>query len=227
VQAHEQGDRDGQADGKYTPGALRQRPHDHVPEARERDDDDEQDRQRRDRAEHGSELGTGNLRQGAASTTRARHQDHEIVHGAAEHHPEQDPEETRQEPELRREDRTDQRPRPGDGRKMMAEQHPLVGRVKIVPVVVLVCRRASPIVQTEHPGSEESGVIPIGQSQHGEGGQQPPGSVHIEERTPLQKRKRLFALVPMSAAPGGGIAPKRASTSCPELVPGSPHPAAL
>ena len=49
-------------------------------------------------------------------------EDHEVLHGAAEHDARDEPERAGQEAELRGERRTDERARAGDGREVMAEE---------------------------------------------------------------------------------------------------------
>ena len=51
--------------------------------------------------------------------------------------------------ELRRQHRPDQRPGAGDRREVVAEQHPAVGRVEVLAVVLRVRRRLARVVQ--HP----------------------------------------------------------------------------
>jgi hypothetical protein len=57
------------------------------------------------------------------------------VHGAGEHRAQDHPEKTRKIAELGCKDRPDQWPRPGNGGKMMTEQHPLAHRNVILTVV--------------------------------------------------------------------------------------------
>ena len=67
---------------------------------------------------------------------------------------------------LDRQHRTDQRPGAGDGREVMAEQHPLVGRVVVLAVVEAVRGRDPRVVEHGDPGGEEGAVIAIGDGQH-------------------------------------------------------------
>ena len=82
-------------------------------------------------------------------------QHEEILHRAGEAHADHDPEQSRQISELRRQHRPDQRPRAADGGEVMAEQHPLVGRMKILPVVVRFGRRRSRVIQRRNLAPRE------------------------------------------------------------------------
>ncbi len=63
-------------------------------------------------------------------------EDHKILHRAAEHDADQNPECARQITELGGEHRADQRPGPGDGGEMMAEDDPFVCFYEVPAVVV-------------------------------------------------------------------------------------------
>ena len=75
------------------------------------------------------------------SRRRLPHEDAEVLHRAAEHDADEDPERAGQVAELRRERRADQRPGPGDGREVMAEDDPAVGRHEVAAVVDALRRR--------------------------------------------------------------------------------------
>ena len=60
-------------------------------------------------------------------------EDDEVVHGAAHGDADEDPQEARQEAELRRQHRADERPGAGDGREVVAEEHPLLVATKSLP----------------------------------------------------------------------------------------------
>jgi hypothetical protein len=72
-----------------------------------------------------------------------RRQDHKVLHTAAEHRTDEDPERARQIAELRRERRADQRTGAGDGGEVVAEYDPLVGRHEVAAVVEAFRRRGA------------------------------------------------------------------------------------
>ena len=80
----------------------------------------------------------------------------EVLHGAAEHDADDEPERAGQIAELRGEHRADQRSGAGDGREMMAEEHPAVGRHEVAAVVEPLGRRGAPVVETEDTRREEA-----------------------------------------------------------------------
>ena len=55
----------------------------------------------------------------------------------------------------------DQRPGTRNGCKVVAEKHPFVGRVVVLPVIKTVRRRRAGIVQSQHLACDETAVIPI------------------------------------------------------------------
>ena len=68
------------------------------------------------------ELVSRDLRERTPAAPHAGHEQHEVVHAAGEHHAEEDPQVARQEPELRREHRADQRAGARDGGEVVPEQ---------------------------------------------------------------------------------------------------------
>jgi hypothetical protein len=69
-----------------------------------------------------------------------RGKDDKVVHRAAQRDANEDPQQPRQETKLRRQHRTDERPSAGNRRKVMAEQHPAVGRHIVFAVAALMGR---------------------------------------------------------------------------------------
>ena len=67
---------------------------------------------------------------------RRDEQHHKVLHRAGQHHPGEDPDHPRQIAHLRRQHRSYQRPRTGNRRKMMTEQHFFIGRDIIKAVVM-------------------------------------------------------------------------------------------
>jgi hypothetical protein len=85
VPSHQERDGNREPHREHAPSALGESAHDDVSEPGERDDDDAQDGDRRHGAEHRTELVARDFRERSAATARARNEDHEVVHGAAEH----------------------------------------------------------------------------------------------------------------------------------------------
>jgi hypothetical protein len=84
----------------YAPRAFGKRAHHHVAEASERDHDDEEHGHGSHGSEHGPEFAPCDLCQRLAVPSHTRNQDHEVVHGAAQYHPEDDPQKPWQETKL-------------------------------------------------------------------------------------------------------------------------------
>ena len=77
-------------------------------------------------------------------------QDDEILHRAAQHRADDDPQRAGQVAELRRQRRADQRARAGDGGEVVAEHDPLVGGHEIVPVAQPLGGRGAAVVERHH-----------------------------------------------------------------------------
>ena len=71
-----------------------------------------------------ADLGARDLGERAAAAARRRPERDEVVHRAGEADAGEDPDEAGRVAELRREHRPDQRPGAGDGREVVAEEHP-------------------------------------------------------------------------------------------------------
>ena len=138
VEAHEDRERDRHADRERAPRALGQRVDDGEAEAGERDGRHEQDGDAGGGAGDGADFGAGDLGQRPAAAPGRRPERGEVVHGAGEADAGDEPDEPGREAKLRREHRTDERPRAGDGGEVMAEEHPAAGRVVVVTVVFRV-----------------------------------------------------------------------------------------
>ncbi len=126
----------------------------------------------------------GDLGERSAAPAHGRYEDDEVVNRAAEHDPEQDPDVAGQEPELRGQDRPNERPGAGDGREVVAEQHPAVGGVEIVAVLQRVGRRNPPVVEDQALGRDEGRVVAVGDREHRQGHQHEPNSVHGQASMP-------------------------------------------
>ena len=88
------------------------------------------------------------------------------------------PDEARRVAELRGQHRSDQRARAGDGGEVMAEEHPLLRRVVVVPVVLRVRRRHARIVQHHHLRGDERAVVAVRDGQDAQGGNDQVESMH-------------------------------------------------
>ena len=112
-------------------------------------------------------------------------QDHEVLHGAAEHDADDEPERAGQEAELRGERRADQRAGAGDGREVVAEDHPLRCRHEIAAVVQAArpacARRAS---SPKTVSRDESRIEPIGDGVRTDGGHHQPRGADRSRRGP-------------------------------------------
>ena len=83
----------------------------------------------------GFDLFLGDLSQRFAVTSHRGAEDHEVLHGSAEHDTGDEPQRAWQVPELRRERWTDQGTGAGDRREVVAEEHPLRRGDKVAAVV--------------------------------------------------------------------------------------------
>ena len=82
----------------------------------------------------------------------------EVLHAAAQHRADEDPQRARQVAELRRQRRADQRPGAGDGGEVVAEHDPAVGRHEVAAVVEALGRRGARGVEDQHLGRDEGAV---------------------------------------------------------------------
>ena len=119
-------------------------------------------------------------------------QHHRIMHPAAERGADQDPQHARQIAELRRQHRPHQRPRPGDGREMVAEDHPLVRRHEVLAVAARHRGGRAAVVEGQHLGHQPGAVKPIG---HREG---------ADARDDQPQGVDRFAALESGDADGGG-----------------------
>ena len=124
VEAHEDGERNGEADREGPPGALGEGVDDDDAEAGDRDDDDEQHGDRAGDAGHGSDLGARDLGERPAAAARRRPQDGHVVHGAGKTAAGDQPEESGRVAPLRGQRRPDQRSGAGNRGEVVAEEHP-------------------------------------------------------------------------------------------------------
>ena len=94
---------------------------------------------------------------------------HAVVHRAAKHRPDQDPQQPRQIAKLRRQDGPDERARPGDRRKVVPEYDPAM-RGDVIPAVGMDRRgRGAQLVEREHLRHQPRGMESIGDGKRAEG----------------------------------------------------------
>jgi hypothetical protein len=93
---------------------------------------------------------------------RVDEQHHKVLHRAGQHHPGEDPDHPRQIAHLRRQHRPHQRPRAGNRRKMVTEQHFFIGRDIIEAVVMPHGGRHARRVNRQHVFGDIEAVKTIG-----------------------------------------------------------------
>ena len=119
-----------------------------------------------------AQLGAGDLGQRLAAAAHRGGQDEHVLHGAGQADADDQPEQARHVAVLDGQHRADERPGPGDGGEVMAEQHPLVGRVVVLAVVERVGRRQAAVVEGGHLRGEEGAVVAVGDGQDAQGAEQ-------------------------------------------------------
>jgi hypothetical protein len=90
------------------------------------------------------------LAEAAPVAARGEEHDQHVLHAPAKHGAHDQPQRSRQVAELRRQRRTDQRPRASDRREVMAEHDPAMRRHEIAAVVEPLAGRGASGVQREH-----------------------------------------------------------------------------
>ncbi len=100
------------------------------------------------------------------------------MHGASHAGTDDDPDIAGEIAPLRREDRTDQRPRTGNRREVVAEEDQLVRGVIVDPVSQPMCRRRPLIVEDSNLGGQERAIVAVGDSERGEGTNDKPQGIH-------------------------------------------------
>ena len=102
-----------------------------------------------------ADLFAGHLAERFAVAAHGAEQDHEILHGAAEHRADDDPERAGQIAELRGERGADQRTGAGDGGEMVAEDDPFIGGLEIVAVAQTLGGGGALVVEDHHSRGDE------------------------------------------------------------------------
>ena len=145
-------------DGERSPRAAFERIDHHQPDHRQDDDHHQHHGDQRDEAADLADFLARHLPQRFAVAPQRAEQDHEILHRAAEHRADHDPQRARQIAELRGQRGPHQRSRSGDGREMVAEHDPLIGGLEIVPVAQAFGGRRAAVVERHHFGGQERRV---------------------------------------------------------------------
>ena len=117
-------------------------------------------------ARHGAER--------AAVATHRSEEDDEILHGAAEHDSDDDPDRAGEKAELRRERGADERTRTGDRREVVAEDDPAIRRQIVAAVLHAHGRCRAAVVDGEDLRRDEAPVEPIRDRVRAERGRKEP-----------------------------------------------------
>ena len=133
----------------------------------------------RDEAADLADLLARHLAERFAVAAHGGEQDDEILHGAAQHRADDDPERARQIAELRGQHRSDQRSRAGDGGEVVAEDDPFVGGLEIVAVAQPLGGRGALVVERHHARGDEFGVKAIADGVGAGRGQHQPDAVDV------------------------------------------------
>nr|GEU28427.1 response regulator GacA, putative [Tanacetum cinerariifolium] len=174
VHAHEQRDRDGGNHGKAAPRRVGQR-FDH--DQRQHGQDDHHDHEGAEQGDHAgnrAQFGFDQVAQRAAVAPHRNEQHDEVLHGARKHHAGQDPQHAGQVAHLRGQHGADQGTGAGNGGKVVAEQHVLVGGDVVEAVIEALRRRQAPGVETQHVPGDVQAVIAVGDQVHADRGNHDP-----------------------------------------------------
>ncbi len=165
-QTDEDRDRDRRRDGRRGPRAVSHRVDHHEAEHGDQDDHDREHADQRDCAADGAELVTSHLAERAAVAPDRAKQRNEVLHAAAEHRAEHDPERAGQVTELRREGRADQRARARDRSEMVTEDDPAIGRHEVAAVAEPLGGRRARGIEREHLCGEKRTVEAVPERVH-------------------------------------------------------------
>ena len=168
--AHEHAERNRHGDGERAPDAVGKRVDERDAEAGQGDDQNEDDHDRRDEAHRRADLLLDDVRQRSAAAARRCPQHGAVVDRARDATSGDQPDEARGVAELGRQHRANQRSGAGDGREMVAEHHPLAGRVVVRAVVLGMSGSLARVIQHPDFGGEERAVIPVRDGKNAERG---------------------------------------------------------
>ena len=178
VDAHEHRDGDREPDGDRAPRARLEGVHDDESEDGDEHDHDAEHGDHRGEAGDGADLLARHFAQRLAIAADGGAEDDEVLHRAAEHDADDDPQDAGEVAELRGEGRADERAGSGDGGEVMAEDDPSVGRDEVASVGEAMCGRRAGVVEREDGGADEGAVEAIRDGVGTEGGDEEPRGAH-------------------------------------------------
>ena len=144
--SHNQRQRNGHRNRKDAPGTLRQRLNHDQRKDSQQNNHDCQHADESEQTHAAPDFFLHHLSERLPTASDGGKENNHIVHAPAQRGPDQDPESAGQEPKLRREHGTNQRSRPGNRRKMVAEHHPPIGRDIIFVIILQHRRRSAPLI---------------------------------------------------------------------------------
>ena len=147
VDAHEQRDRDGQANRVETPCGLAQCVHDDEREDRDDDRHDEHGRDDRCRTSEATQLLAGHLAQRNRAGTHREEQYEVVLNRAGKNHTDDDPNRARQVTHLGRQNRANQRASARDRSEVVAIQDATVSRHVVLAVILHFRRCCSTVIR--------------------------------------------------------------------------------
>ena len=174
VDAHQHRDRNRESDRHRSPRARLERVHDHEREHRDQHDHDAEHRDERGVSGDGADLFLRHLAERFAVAPNGRAEDDEVLHRAADHDADDDPQNARQIAELRGERGSHERTGPGDGGEVMAEHDPLVGGHEVATVGESFRGRLPLVVEREDFRGDEGAVEAIRDGVGADGGDEQP-----------------------------------------------------
>ena len=86
-------------------------------------------------------IAIGDFRERCAAPANGSGKDEHVLHGPRQADADDQPQEPGHVPVLNRQHRTDQRSGPGNRGEVVAEEHPFIGRIVVVPVAKAMGRR--------------------------------------------------------------------------------------
>ena len=179
VDAHKDRQRNGKGDGVCPPRTVGQRFHHNHRQDREDDHHDHKAGHQRQDASGRSHLLFNQFAKRTAIAAGRNKQHHKVLYRPSQHHAGEDPDHPRQVAHLRGEHRAHQRPRAGNGGKMVTEQHFFVGW-NVVEAIVMPHRGRHPRrVNAEHGFSDIQAVETIRDQINADRGDDNPQRVYL------------------------------------------------
>ena len=158
ITAHEHRNGNGGANRENAPGTLGQRFHHHQRQHRQQYNHDGQNGGQPDVTRQRVEFFLDHLPQRLAIPPHRAKQNDKILHRAAQHHPNQNPEGARQIPELSCQHRPNQGSRTGNGGKVMPKHDPFVRLDEIPAIIMHLAGGRSPVIEQQHPRCDPFGI---------------------------------------------------------------------